>query len=1104
MRWMIRVTDAAGKCDVVLLVALQEEADTLRHALPFAIEATGPFETLQCWKSEFSAIGGHRRRLRIIVVGEVGDRIRETISGAVARFAPEFVINIGISGKVGKDTRVGDVVIPTEFINYAHRSKANSGDLLEFGGRFLHADLSIKAVIDKLHGDGKTALSDIASYCRRDEQAPLTDPENAAIATLQSEGNLRKHPALVSGIFAVGPVVVKSEQFAAQLQLKSPDIIAVDMESGAALDALRTLQTAPRYYSIRAISDPGSQRKGEFDAVRSGLFRRWAVSNVGRVLQELLPALPYTSSTNGTGDSLRQRGRAFAEKQAIAASGSRIQDLKIGLHLNDYFANLYENIPDQGNERALFGDLVRKLKNAPPGSNFVVRGNGGCGKTALLYLLYQSLLLDGGNVLPLYLDVPQCISPGGNAEFRALLQQAKQEIDALSDVQVIVFMDGCISDPSERQVSQDLGKAMESHEPIVFYGFGIDHQRILFGRGVELDLFIENLNFEKEYELKAVSVQDSEQCLKIVQGILTSRGGRSLASSDLIWKSIAKHGFSYVNHFLISLLIENLTKERYRKITSGTEFILEAMRERFRSSSLPKEVTFDSICIEALSMHSETLRKTSKASSASRTAYNEMFANQPRIAQTALIARGVSHLLVALGEKREAELERFGIHREAFFSLVYDNDVCRNVKDIMRNPTEQRRLIAAAAAVLKADIHRSSLSFCIYVLGRATDAHSRQVARQALLGLHVDLVPKALAEREASIATEELKFLQLAARSVYISLAYYEDANTTEEYLNRLMTDRIEDELNRAFHLEYYRDISSGDISVDLVFEDRSGKWNRTKGELLRFIRRAITEKRFSQIDRIRLVTYFSFVRRRHEQGRLEGTERDEAQQVLKEILGMNRGLSGAAVKYARMLARNLKHDRFHALAFLVSIYKLKALPRRGWRKRGICKEDWVPESVGAHTFGVSTLAELIVDRTVPEWRNVDEAKLRSMILFHDVGEFEVGDYTPDEKHSIDEEQEVEYLSSMSCYDGLTNLSFLLTNFQEYENKSTPEAKLAFQLDKLDALIQAYIYKDRFSSLDDYLQFTRDQLRHITSPRLLKIVEPIEGTGDPHEAALCV
>lgn len=305
-----------------------------------------------------------------------------------------------------------------------------------------------------------------------------------------------------------------------------------------------------------------------------------------------------------------------------------------------------------------------------------------------------------------------------------------------------------------------------------------------------------------------------------------------------------------------------------------------------------------------------------------------------------------------------------------------------------------------------------------------------------------------------------------------------------------MFSDRFEDELNRGFHLEYYSDTISDDVGVDLVFKDELTNWSRTKNQLLRRVRPAIANRRLAPIDRIRLVTYLSFVRIRHENGKLSQEDRKEALEIIGMDGALEQNIGPAALRYVRMLRRNLKHESFDALSFVISLYKLKALPRIGWRRRGIAGDD-IPESVGSHTFGVSLLANLLVDKRDPFWKSIDVDQLQRLALFHDIGEFEVGDYEPGSKHLVDEDLEVDYVASMGCYRGLGDLKFVSDLFAIFESQSTPTARLARELDKLDALIQGYIYRDRFPSRENYESFVKDHVRHVVSLPLREFAERI-------------
>lgn len=137
---------------------------------------------------------------------------------------------------------------------------------------------------------------------------------------------------------------------------------------------------------------------------------------------------------------------------------------------------------------------------------------------------------------------------------------------------------------------------------------------------------------------------------------------------------------------------------------------------------------------------------------------------------------------------------------------------------------------------------------------------------------------------------------------------------------------------------------------------------------------------------------------------------------------------------------------------YYVLCNKLKDVIRTGWVDWNV-KRDRI-ESVAEHIFGVQMLA--IAMKSEYEY-DVDIMKVIYMLAIHELGETIIGDLTQfqigkDEKKKIEHEAVHNILSTMLDGDKIEEL------FLEFDEAKTPEAKFAFQCDKLECDIQSKLY----------------------------------------------
>lgn len=142
--------------------------------------------------------------------------------------------------------------------------------------------------------------------------------------------------------------------------------------------------------------------------------------------------------------------------------------------------------------------------------------------------------------------------------------------------------------------------------------------------------------------------------------------------------------------------------------------------------------------------------------------------------------------------------------------------------------------------------------------------------------------------------------------------------------------------------------------------------------------------------------------------------------------------------------------ERFNEFTeFMGHVGDLKKLKRTGWVNRGIQN----PESVADHSFRVAIMALVLANKS-----EVDQNKVIKMALIHDLAESLVGDLTPFDGITPAEKFCLEEEAFKKVCKGIDNGDGLLTLFQEYHERKTPEAQFVKKLDNLEMMFQAHEY----------------------------------------------
>ncbi len=183
-------------------------------------------------------------------------------------------------------------------------------------------------------------------------------------------------------------------------------------------------------------------------------------------------------------------------------------------------------------------------------------------------------------------------------------------------------------------------------------------------------------------------------------------------------------------------------------------------------------------------------------------------------------------------------------------------------------------------------------------------------------------------------------------------------------------------------------------------------------------------------------------------------------------------------------------------LDFIEEIGVLKNIPRIGWQFRGI--KDC--ESVADHCYRVSLLAMLLADILVEQGVELDTEKVMRIALLHEIAEARVTDipavslgYIPAEiKHQAEQKAAEAMLNPFGALG-----ERYLALWEEFEQRSTLEARVVRAADKLEMLIQAYQYeKTGYQSLGDF--WVREDTRRVFEafPQFEQILEMLETRRD--------
>lgn len=168
-----------------------------------------------------------------------------------------------------------------------------------------------------------------------------------------------------------------------------------------------------------------------------------------------------------------------------------------------------------------------------------------------------------------------------------------------------------------------------------------------------------------------------------------------------------------------------------------------------------------------------------------------------------------------------------------------------------------------------------------------------------------------------------------------------------------------------------------------------------------------------------------------------------------------------------------------HVINYYVLCNKLKDVVRTGWLDWKVNRER--VESIAEHIYGVQMLA---IAMKFEYNYDIDIAKVIYMLAIHELGETIIGDLTQfqiskEEKEKLEHEAVHNILSSLLDGDKIEEL------FLEFDKHETPEAKFAYQCDKLECDIQCKLY-DQEECVDLIHQEGNNTMNNELVQKLLK------------------
>lgn len=397
-------------------------------------------------------------------------------------------------------------------------------------------------------------------------------------------------------------------------------------------------------------------------------------------------------------------------------------------------------------------------------------------------------------------------------------------------------------------------------------------------------------------------------------------------------------------------------------------------------------------------------------------------------------------------------------------------------------------------------LDNSMQSQVCYIFGRVQSGNAKKIA-QDFLTKQWDTIYCDLFYRNILKCHNEVMNRLILFRTISVSLVLLGDDTKVEDFLQCVLYNEKLNQINRGFHIEYYEDKSYLNGVSPSYLDDKSVPANRTMNFLIDSINKKISSRTtLNKSIYLDIITLFSIYQYRIDDANFLETYRYKLKAIIDKVSVSSKIQSNTIINYIQTI-----NEIFDAPSpikhILAEINAVKLQKRQGW----IDREVKFPESIADHMYGCYIIGMFLLpnninqcsDYEIPDiekYSDYSKEHILQMVLLHDLAEAKEGDVVTNKKESLDIEKEnmrfnyYQYLCSFPRIYGLGTNKEL---WNEFSANSTINAKIANDIDKIEAVIQAYFYCNENNKIDmnEWISYAKNRISTSLIKQLLQYLE---------------
>ncbi len=426
----------------------------------------------------------------------------------------------------------------------------------------------------------------------------------------------------------------------------------------------------------------------------------------------------------------------------------------------------------------------------------------------------------------------------------------------------------------------------------------------------------------------------------------------------------------------------------------------------------------------------------------------------------------------------------------ALFDCIFTPNINRFIVALMTQEANDELITIQKMTGFFSEFDIRAQTQVAYLLGRAKSMKAR---KHAILFL-ADQYKKIRESIDTVCRDDDIDKLMLL-RSISISLIYLGNKDYEDDFFNLLIINEKIRDINLKFHVAYYTE-SAYKVGNEISLSEDSLCTSKNLEILYNFLYHSIESTNERGRQGVNIITIISLVI--YQKYRKAGVIKKDSFISLMEKLENDTSITSPILKkYIIGIKDHLKENNIYASA-ISQIYTMKTIQRNGWVQKGreINKKRRV-ESDADHVWGCCILAHIFLtdkiencvflsqDDKIKYAAEYNKNKIINLLLIHDLPEIYTGDI-PLAQQSMDKKAKeaaaMQKIAALDAFPLFRSFEKIASLWTEYEAEANINSEIAYQIDKLEPLVQLYIYREalpedqREIQLEEWKKVAMEQL----------------------------